>query len=407
MARAPKRHSTLGQVRAEGSHYRARYTHDGLNHTPGHTFSTFALADGWLRDEQRLIDRGEWTPPAVRRAQAQAEAKRDELTFGTYATAWITERQTKGRPLKARTAADYRQLLAAPQWLGSLAATPMAGLTRTDMQAWYQGLDARKRTRRAHAYALARSILASAVRDGLLPANPLDIPGAGSRPTRAQPDLPTDEQVTALVAATPPRHRLLVLLAATCGLRFGELCALRRSDFVAVTRDGGAPGMVIRVRRGIVSVGSSRQPETPKTTAGVRDVPVPDYVVAEIRGHLKAFAQWGRDGLAFPSTNPKVDYLTHSQFHGTPPGRRSPEGTGFYGALHAVGLDGLHFHTLRHYCLTRAARNGATLAELKAFAGHSDVTAALLYQHSSGTRLAELAEHMPRLIPIAAEGGRA
>lgn len=398
--RKPKRHSTLGTIRANRGRFAAWYTHDGTTHRPGRTFSTFALADGWLRDEQRLIDRGEWTPPAVRRAQAQAEAKRDELTFGRYATAWVAERQTKGRPLKARTAADYRSLLAAPQWLGALADLPLADLTRTDMSAWYQGLDATKRTRRAHAYALTRSILASAVRDGLLPSNPLDIPGAGSRPSRAKPDLPTDEQVTALIAAMPDRHRLLVLLAATCGLRFGELCALRRSDFATVTRDDGSTGMVIRVRRGIVSVGTSRQPETPKTAAGIRDVPVPDYVVPEIRAHLKTFAQWGRDGLAFPSTNPKADYLTHSQFHGTPPGRKSATGTGFYGALHAVGLDGMHFHMLRHYCLTRAAQNGATLAELKALAGHSDVTAALIYQHSSTSRLATLAEAMPRLTPI-------
>jgi integrase len=54
------------------------------------------------------------------------------------------------------------------------------------------------------------------------------LPGNSKRVHKIKPlTLP---ELEALVAAMPERLRLLVLLAAWCGLRFGELTELRRSD---------------------------------------------------------------------------------------------------------------------------------------------------------------------------------
>ena len=63
----------------------------------------------------------------------------------------------------------------------------------------------------------------------------------------------------------PERHRLMVLLAAWCGLRFGELTELRRSDLDL--KNGR-----IRVRRAVVHVDGVAVVGTPKSDAGTRDV---------------------------------------------------------------------------------------------------------------------------------------
>ena len=75
-------------------------------------------------------------------------------------------------------------------------------------------------TLRAHAYALLRSILTEAVNDGLIPANPCHIRGAGSsrRVHRVKPA--TLPELAALVEAMPDKYRMMTLLAAWDGSAF-------------------------------------------------------------------------------------------------------------------------------------------------------------------------------------------
>ena len=58
-------------------------------------------------------------------------------------------------------------------------------------------------------------------------------------------------ELAALTKATPGKYQLFALLAAWCGLRFGELAELRRSD-VDVTNG------VIHVRRGVWATAAVR-----------------------------------------------------------------------------------------------------------------------------------------------------
>jgi len=75
-------------------------------------------------------------------------------------------------------------------------------------------------------------------------------------------------QLEAIVTNLPDKYGLLVLLAAWCALRYGELAELRRSD---VDLERG----VIHVRRGVVRMTGEVIVGTPKTRAGVRDVAIP------------------------------------------------------------------------------------------------------------------------------------
>src|SRR5438132_779057 len=81
----------------------------------------------------------------------------------------------------------------------------------------------------AKCYRLLRTVLNTAVEDGLIVANPCAIKGAGVEPADERA-LPSLAQVYQLADTVRPQFRALVLLAAFGGMRRGELLALSRRD---------------------------------------------------------------------------------------------------------------------------------------------------------------------------------
>ena len=61
--------------------------------------------------------------------------------------------------------------------------------------------------------------------DGLVPANPCQVRGAGRTTRVRRIEVATLDELVRIVAGMPERLRLLVLLAAWCGLRYGELAS--------------------------------------------------------------------------------------------------------------------------------------------------------------------------------------
>lgn len=128
----------------------------------------------------------------------------------------------------------------------------------------------------AHAYALLKGICATAVHDDLLAANPGRVRGAGQAKRASRTEPATLDELAVIVDAMPQRYRLMVLLAAWCAMRFGELIELRRSD---VDVKAG----VVRVRRAVVWVDGTAVVGKPKSDAGVRDVAIPPHVLPAVR----------------------------------------------------------------------------------------------------------------------------
>jgi integrase len=56
---------------------------------------------------------------------------------------------------------------------------------------------------------------------------------------------------------------------------------------------------------------------------------------------------------------------------------------GWLAACKAAGIDGLHFHDLRHTFISRLIEGGATLAEARDLAGHADLEMTNRYSHAS------------------------
>ena len=114
---------------------------------------------------------------------------------------------------------------------------------------------------RSHAYSLLKSIFRTAVARRFVRESPVAVEGAAARVSAEDITLLTVAQVQALADAMPARHRLLVLLAAWCGLRFGELTGLRR-------RDINLDQETISIEQAAVTVAGARMITTPKSAAG-------------------------------------------------------------------------------------------------------------------------------------------
>jgi integrase len=235
-------------------------------------------------------------------------------------------------------------------------------------------------TLRAHCYGLLRSILATAVHDELISANPCHIRGAGnSKRVHKVTTLELDE-LAALVDAMPERYQPMTLLAAWCGLRFGELTELRRKD-IDLTNG------VIHVRRAVTRVAGEFVVGTPKSDAGIRDVAVPPHLLPMLREHLSNNITGGREGLLFPAAGDPTKHLAPASLYRV-----------FYPARRAAGRPDLRWHDLRHTGAVLAASTGASLAELMARLGHSTPQAALRYQHASRGRDAEIARRLSAMV---------
>jgi len=227
----------------------------------------------------------------------------------------------------------------------------------------------------AKAYRLLRAILNTAADDGLIRRNPCRIKGAGDEHSPERPVL-TVAQVYVLADSAGNRYRALVLLATFASLRWAELAALRPEDINLTAR-------TVRVTRQIgYQRGGGHSFSPPKSRAGRRVVSFPDLIAPDLRKHL--------DGLG-PSavlvfTSPGGLPLRYSNFY-----RRT-----WMPALAAVGLDGVHFHDLRHTGNQFSAQAGANLRELMERMGHDSTRAASIYLHSSRERQQAIADQVSR-----------
>jgi integrase len=340
--------------------WQARYRGpDGLLRSAPSTFVRKGDAARWLALTEAELAGGGWIDPDAGR-----------VPFTDYAVVWVSERPG----LRPKTLQLYRYLLRRHLAPG-FAAQTIAGITEADVRRWRADLLAAGVTpvTAAKAYRLLKAIMATAADDGLIRRNPCRVKGAGTEKSPERPVL-TVAQVYALADAAGPRYRALVLLACFCGLRWGELAALRRCDIDIETG-------TVRVARQLTEVlGQPPIFGPPKSDAGRRTVVVPAMILPDISSHLASFTPPVADALAF--TSPGGKPLRHSNFRSRI----------WLPALAAAGLPGFHFHDLRHAGNLFIANAGANLRELMERMGHSSSRAALIYLHSTSDRQRTLAD---------------
>lgn len=155
-----------------------------------------------------------------------------------------------------------------------------------------------------------------------------------------------------------------VHLATFCGLRFGEIVALKANSVDYV-------GRVILVRESLLFDDTLKGP---KTRAGVRDVPFPPHLADVL---LAWQAQWyvrNDRGLLFRTQTGGP--ISNENFHRQ-----------WRDVLKRAGLydetDVFHFHALRHFASSWMIENGMSVMDVAALLGHAKYDTTLqVYAHS-------------------------
>lgn len=253
----------------------------------------------------------------------------------------------------------------------------MKNLTGEVVRSWYAGLGTDYPRRNSHAYGLLHAVCATAVSDGLLQSNPCNIRRAMNPPRRRDPVILAVADIAALAEAIQPRRlRCLVLLAAWCGVRWGEVSELRRKDL----SDGCE---VLSVSRAVTRRDGVYRVDTPKSGKG-RAVVIPPHIREDVINHLAENVESGPESLLFPAA--RGGHMNDRVF--------SREY--FSDALKAIGRQGVRVHDLRHFAGTQTAQV-ANLAESMARLGHSTVKASLIYQGLVTGRDAAIADALSQL----------
>ena len=359
----PRNRRGFGRIRQERSgRYSAAYVgpDSKLHHAP-RTYAAESDAEGWLANQRRKIDLGTWG--AVERS--------DGITLRAYADRWIEQRQ-----LRSRTRLLYESMLER-LILPTLGDAKLVTLTPAKIRQWHAGLGGDHPTRNAHCYALLHAICATAVQDEVLDANPCRIRAAMQTKRKRDVDILTPAEVDRLAGKMPPRLRASVVLAAWCGLRWGETSELRRKDF-------SGDCATLRVRRAVTYRKGEFVVGEPKTAAGVRDVAIPPHIRPIIKAHLKNHVDRDPESLLFPTEEGR--HMRGDNYR-----------TDWDKARKAISKPNLRVHDLRHVGAVLAAQSGATTAELMYRLGHATPQMALRYQHVAEGRDAEIAERLSKL----------
>jgi integrase len=325
------------------------------------TFERKTDAETWLSEQRADGVRGQWVDP-----------RKGQQTVATYARAWLEGRHD----VAERTHELYGHLLER-HILPYLGKTPLAALVPSKVQSWHGKLTTQHPTTAAKAYRLLRQVLSAAVADKMISVNPCQSKGAGVEEAPERP-VASVAEVDALAGAMPAHMRALVLLAAWCQLRRGEILGLRRRDI-----DIDAATVTVTLTRTLRMDGKTVE-KAPKTAAGRRTLAIPPNVLPALRDHLCAFV------------GPSADALVAVGEKGGPLAPQMLQ-EAFEDARQAIGRPDLHLHDLRHSGLTWSAATGASLADLMKRGGHASPRAALRYQHATADRDRALAEALGRL----------
>lgn len=273
MASIRKRTLPSGKVR-----WLAGYA-DGGGKRRYRQFETKKEADAFLTQARAQVQQGVHTPDAVSPTVTQA------------AVMWL--QRCERNKLEATTIRQYRthvDLHIVP-FIGTM---KLSRLTAPAVNAFADELLKAERSREMCKRVIVSlsSIVTEAQRRGLVTVNNVRSASPVKRSTRedVRPEMPTRDELKAIIDATPDRSRSLILTAIFTGLRGSELRGLLWED--------------VDLKRGVLSV---RRREDrfnafgpPKSRAGIRDIPLSPILLHTLKAWKLACPN-GKLGLVFPT----------------------------------------------------------------------------------------------------------
>jgi integrase len=331
----------------------ADYT-DQAGRRRNRNFATRKEAAAWLVQAQHEVVRGVHTPAST------------SITIAEAGELWLAQGKADG--LEASTLMQYRQHL-------DLHIKPFIGrvklgeLAPAGVQSFRNGLleEGRSRAMAKRAIASLGSILAVAMAVGRVGRNVVrDQARTNRREARLDQrhkrhlevgvDIPSKDEIRAMLAAAQGRWRALLVTAVFTGLRASELRGLRWGDV-----DLDEAVLTVRQRADRWNVIGS-----PKSAAGKREVPLAPIVVNALREWWLACPA-GEIGLVFPNTKGAVDSLPNMH-------RR---GLGVVQVLAGLSKEAAHpkygLHALRHTAASLYIEEGLSPKRVQVLMGHSSI----------------------------------
>ncbi len=328
------------------------------------------------------------------------EPKPDAWTFQKYADKWLKE--IAASSLKPSTIESYA-------WSLKVHLIPFFGrfhLEDIDYAILKNFCLEKAKSRSRHSVRLMiaalRVVLKEAVREGLIPANPVTSLGKffGTRSAgRERPDPFTQAEISDIlkkISERWPEYYEWVLCSVRTGLRFGEQRALKWEDIDFRRR-------VIHVRR---NWPANRTMTTPKTRAGIRQVdmsPELSHALQKLRARRKArFLSLGKPEI------PEWVFLSEKDrpiHHGNLIRRV------WRRALAAARVRYRHWHTLRHTFASQLLMAGVSPLYVAKQLGHARVSTTMnIYAHwieegGSGSRGVDVLDRGVSKTSVEVSGG--
>jgi len=322
-----------------------------------------------IRVAGRQRKRNARTYEAARWIKRESETDRDRgelqerttTTFLRFLDQWVERYRGQGRRgFRENTRDEYRRLIAAyarPYFSGRL---KLVDLTTYDIARFLDWLaDESEQGRRLADSTVAnivnplRAALTTAKREGLIRHNPAHGLALPHREQIADEEdevkVFTREQLSAVLAMAPERHKPLFELLASCGLRISEAIALQR---LHLQLDIDEPEVC--VRRAIVR----ERIEPPKSKHGRREVRLPAPLVARLCAHLAAQPDHDSTALAFPNESGSALDPNNLRRRVLKP------------LVEEVNAPWAGFHTFRHTFASIHLSQGTNLLQLSRALGH-------------------------------------
>jgi integrase len=323
---------------ATGTRWEVRYrTPEGAT-SRKRGFTTKKAAEDWDANNKVSIQKGDYVAPT-----------RGRVTVGELAPAWLERKKATTEPSHSRTLESSWKNHVAPTW----SAVPVSKVTATGVKGWTASMTGAgcSATTVLRALGVLSGILDDAVADGRIARN--NARGLSAR-KREKPVKPKGKHVyldhddVARLAAEAGLHRVVVLTLAYCGLRWGEMIALRVRHVDELRKR-------LLIVDNAVQIGGQHHLGTPKDDEP-REVPVPAFVLAEIRAQITGR---GPDDLVFGDGD---RYMLR------------PKGSNgwFTRAVERAKVQRITPHDLRHTAASLAVSAGANVLAVSRMLGHEN-----------------------------------
>lgn len=331
---SPKRYDT-----ADGTRWEIRFRTPDHTQTRKRGFKTKRAAEDYAASVSTSMQRGAFVPISA-----------GKTTVAKLGPSWL-ERKQHLKPSAYRVLESTWRNYVLPKW----GKRGISSILKTEVQAWVTNLSvgnepgypARSATVVTRAYGILHGILGDAVSDKLLAANPASDVSLPRRKPKEKVYLSHDQvRRIANVAKYPTVIRVL----AYCGLRWGEMAALRVQDLDLEKRR-------LRVVNNAVDVAGTMILGTPKTHRA-RAVPFPRFMASDLGAAALGKSE---NDLLFPG--PDGGYMRNARVH-------EHNLSWFASAIKKAEAPRITPHDLRHTAASFAVSAGANVKVVQRMLGH-------------------------------------